>query len=86
MEANDQEHIYDLSEEHIEYMTHLPGDTAEDDIRIRQLQDLDDDIQSIDDHDFWDKREREEQERPQQIHWERQQYESHQTEMEMQAR
>eukprot|EP00971_Amphidinium_carterae_P087369 1728614-Amphidinium_carterae.1 len=44
MEA-DEERIYDLSEEHIEYITHLPSDTADDDIRLRQLQDLDDDIQ-----------------------------------------
>eukprot|EP00971_Amphidinium_carterae_P020002 394198-Amphidinium_carterae.1 len=62
-------------------MTHITGDTDEDGIHLRQLQDLDDDIQSIDNHDFGDKSEREEQERPKQIHWERQQLESHQTEM-----
>eukprot|EP00971_Amphidinium_carterae_P317199 6305988-Amphidinium_carterae.2 len=83
MEADEErERIYDLSEVHIEYITHLPGDTAEDDIRLRQLQDLDDDIQSIDDQDFWDKRERDERERPEQIYWERQQYETYQTESE----
>eukprot|EP00971_Amphidinium_carterae_P189188 3755683-Amphidinium_carterae.1 len=86
MESDDQEYIYDLSEEHVEYMTHINGDTEEDDIRLRQLQDLEDDVQSIDDQNFWDKREREEREDPEGTFWRRQQLESHQTEMEMAAR
>eukprot|EP00971_Amphidinium_carterae_P144503 2863475-Amphidinium_carterae.1 len=55
MEAGDNEfHIYDLSE----YMTHIQGDTEEDDIRLRQLQDLEDDRQSIVDKDYYDRVER----------------------------
>eukprot|EP00971_Amphidinium_carterae_P280758 5573719-Amphidinium_carterae.1 len=44
-----EERTYDLTEEHIKYLTRLPGDTLEDDERIRQIDVLDDDLQSIDD-------------------------------------
>eukprot|EP00971_Amphidinium_carterae_P101910 2017269-Amphidinium_carterae.1 len=86
MEAGNDEHNYELTEQHIEYMTHIQGDTEEDDIRLRQFNDLDDDIQSIDDQNFWDKREREEREDPEGTFWSRQQLESYQTEMDMAAR
>eukprot|EP00971_Amphidinium_carterae_P246101 4887765-Amphidinium_carterae.2 len=46
------------------------------------MQDLEDDIQSIDDNEYWDKREREEREDPEGTFWTRQQLETHQTEME----
>eukprot|EP00971_Amphidinium_carterae_P092629 1834548-Amphidinium_carterae.1 len=73
---------YPLREEYVEYTTRIEGDTEADVIRLRQIQDLEDDIQSIDDKEYWDNREREEQERPEQIFWERQQLEDHQTDME----
>eukprot|EP00971_Amphidinium_carterae_P151439 3002534-Amphidinium_carterae.1 len=41
--------IYDLSKHTLQYLTHLPGDTVDDDTRIEQIQVLEDDIQSIDD-------------------------------------
>eukprot|EP00971_Amphidinium_carterae_P200758 3983761-Amphidinium_carterae.1 len=48
---------YALKEQYLEYMTVIEGDTKEDEIRLRQIQDLEDDMQSIDDKDFWDERE-----------------------------
>eukprot|EP00971_Amphidinium_carterae_P031213 614454-Amphidinium_carterae.1 len=59
MEAgHDDDHIYELNEQHIVYMTHIQGHTEEDDIRLQQLQDLEDDMQSIDDKDYYDRAER----------------------------
>eukprot|EP00971_Amphidinium_carterae_P073318 1449751-Amphidinium_carterae.1 len=76
-----QHQIYPLTEQNIEYMEHIQGDTQEDDIRLRQLQDLEDDMQSIDDQEYDDKREREEVERPKQTFWMRSRLEGHQHEM-----
>eukprot|EP00971_Amphidinium_carterae_P050982 1003802-Amphidinium_carterae.1 len=72
---------YALREQYLEYMTIIEGDTKEDKICLRQIQDLEDDMQSIDDREYWDNREREETERPEQIFWKRQQLEGYQTEM-----
>eukprot|EP00971_Amphidinium_carterae_P295652 5871585-Amphidinium_carterae.1 len=49
MEAGQDDRVYELNEQNIEYITHLPGDTADDDIRLRQIEHLEDDLQSIDD-------------------------------------
>eukprot|EP00971_Amphidinium_carterae_P262708 5211429-Amphidinium_carterae.1 len=76
-----QHWIYDLTEQHVEHMTHIQGDTEDDDIRLRQIQDLEDDMQSIDDQEYYDKREREEQERPEQTWWMRSRLEEFQHEM-----
>eukprot|EP00971_Amphidinium_carterae_P013093 258050-Amphidinium_carterae.1 len=76
-----QHQIYDLTEQYIEYMTHVQGDTEDDDIRLIQIQDLEDNMQSIDDQEYYDKREREEQERPKQTWWMRSRLEGHQHEM-----
>eukprot|EP00971_Amphidinium_carterae_P279536 5549377-Amphidinium_carterae.1 len=76
---NDEQYrIYELTEQHIEY---IQGDTQEDDIRLRQLQDLEDDMQSMDDQEHYDKREREEVERPEHTYWMRREFEGHQNEM-----
>eukprot|EP00971_Amphidinium_carterae_P050027 985906-Amphidinium_carterae.1 len=73
MAADSNEYVtdYPLMEQYIEYMTIIEGDTKEDGIRLQQLQDLDDDIQSIVDKEHYEKREREEVERPKQTYWER---------------
>eukprot|EP00971_Amphidinium_carterae_P098937 1956517-Amphidinium_carterae.1 len=49
-EGGDEErNYYDLSEYTLQYLTHLPGDTLDDDARIEQIHVLEDDIQSIED-------------------------------------
>eukprot|EP00971_Amphidinium_carterae_P215901 4285535-Amphidinium_carterae.1 len=50
--GDDGRNYYDLSEHTLQYYTHLPGDTEEDDKRIEQVQALEDDIQSIDDEEY----------------------------------
>eukprot|EP00971_Amphidinium_carterae_P244092 4846765-Amphidinium_carterae.1 len=55
---------YDLRTQHLEYMTVIEGDTEKDELRLRRIQDLEDDIQSIDDNEYWDKRRQEELDRP----------------------
>eukprot|EP00971_Amphidinium_carterae_P088590 1753033-Amphidinium_carterae.1 len=82
MEAeSNEDRIYELNENNIEYMTHTQGDTDEDDVRLRQIEHLEDDIQSIDDDEHYNKRRQEELDRPEQIYWERQALERHQHEM-----
>eukprot|EP00971_Amphidinium_carterae_P048150 948368-Amphidinium_carterae.1 len=66
MEARQNDRIiYDLNEQNIEYITHLPGDTAElaaeDDTRRRQIVRLEDDIESIIDEEYYTRRQRGEQ-------------------------
>eukprot|EP00971_Amphidinium_carterae_P319439 6348653-Amphidinium_carterae.1 len=61
MEAGQNDRIYDLNEETLEYITHLPGDTAEDDNRLRQIVQLEDDIDSIVDAEYYARKERGEQ-------------------------
>eukprot|EP00971_Amphidinium_carterae_P026975 531938-Amphidinium_carterae.1 len=46
-------HQYNLEEHTLQYITHLPGDTDEDARRMRQYIALDDDIQSIDDGEYY---------------------------------
>eukprot|EP00971_Amphidinium_carterae_P152427 3020666-Amphidinium_carterae.1 len=46
-------HKYDLQKNTLEYITHLPGDTSEDARRMEQILVLDDDIQSIDDEEYY---------------------------------
>eukprot|EP00971_Amphidinium_carterae_P320540 6371219-Amphidinium_carterae.1 len=71
MAADSEEYVtdYPLKEQYIEYMTIIEGDTKEDGIRLQQLQDLDDDIQSISDKEYYEKREREKIERQEQTYW-----------------
>eukprot|EP00971_Amphidinium_carterae_P046310 911593-Amphidinium_carterae.1 len=73
---------YALKEQYLEYMTVIEGDTPEDEIRLMQIQDIEDDTQSIDDKKYWDNREREEREDPEGTYWTRSQLEDYQTEME----
>eukprot|EP00971_Amphidinium_carterae_P277936 5517134-Amphidinium_carterae.1 len=56
-----EDRVYDLNEHNIEYLTHLPGDTQDDDKRLRQIEVLEDDLQSIDDQEYYDKRHQQEQ-------------------------
>eukprot|EP00971_Amphidinium_carterae_P187954 3730633-Amphidinium_carterae.1 len=77
METGENKIVYDLTEKNLEYLTHLPGDTDEDAIRIRQIEVLDDDIQSIDDEEYYKKREKEEREDPEGTFWRRSQLEGH---------
>eukprot|EP00971_Amphidinium_carterae_P152683 3026512-Amphidinium_carterae.1 len=81
---NDENTItdYALKEQYLEYRTVIEGDTPEDEIRLRQIQDIEDDVQSIEDKEFYDEREREEREDPEGTFWRRSQLEDHQTEME----
>eukprot|EP00971_Amphidinium_carterae_P291830 5793029-Amphidinium_carterae.1 len=72
---------YGLKIEYLEYMTVIEGDTAEDEIRLKQIQDIEDDMQSIDDREYYDEREREEREDPEGTFWRRSQLEGHQHEM-----
>eukprot|EP00971_Amphidinium_carterae_P253433 5031508-Amphidinium_carterae.1 len=44
---------YDLLKNTLEYITHLPGDTSEDAKRMEQILVLDDDMQSIDDEEYY---------------------------------
>eukprot|EP00971_Amphidinium_carterae_P310124 6162442-Amphidinium_carterae.1 len=44
---------YNLEEHTLQYITHLPGDTEEDATRMRQYLVLEDDIQSIDDGEYY---------------------------------
>eukprot|EP00971_Amphidinium_carterae_P247272 4910691-Amphidinium_carterae.1 len=44
---------YNLEKHTLKYVTHLPGDTEEDATRMRQWLVLDDDIQSIDDDEYY---------------------------------
>eukprot|EP00971_Amphidinium_carterae_P084943 1680869-Amphidinium_carterae.1 len=46
-------HQYNLEEHTLQYITHLPGDTEEDARRMRQYLVLEDDIQSIDDEEYY---------------------------------
>eukprot|EP00971_Amphidinium_carterae_P103906 2057554-Amphidinium_carterae.1 len=73
---------YALKEQYLDYMTVIEGDTPEDEIQLRQIQDIEDDMQSIDDKEYWDNREREEREDPEGTFWTRSQLEDYQTEME----
>eukprot|EP00971_Amphidinium_carterae_P210114 4168397-Amphidinium_carterae.1 len=75
-------HLYDLNKHTLEYITHLPGDTAEDDRRMQQYAALDDDVQSIEDGEYYARREQEEREDPQGTYWHRSEYEGHEDEME----
>eukprot|EP00971_Amphidinium_carterae_P283847 5635403-Amphidinium_carterae.1 len=77
-----EERVYDLNEQNLEYLTHLPGDTTEDDIRIKQIAVLDDDLQSIIDEEYYTKRGQEEIEDPEATFWMRSELEGHQHEME----
>eukprot|EP00971_Amphidinium_carterae_P014401 284443-Amphidinium_carterae.1 len=56
MEARYDDRVYELNEQNIEYITHLPGDTTEDDIRLRQIVHLEDDIESIIDEEYYTRR------------------------------
>eukprot|EP00971_Amphidinium_carterae_P188491 3741474-Amphidinium_carterae.1 len=76
-----QHQIYVLTEQHVEYMTHIQGDTEDDDIRLRQIQDLEDDIQSIDDQEYYDKRRQEELDDPEGTFWRRSRLEGNQHKM-----
>eukprot|EP00971_Amphidinium_carterae_P028861 568044-Amphidinium_carterae.1 len=73
--------VYDLIEKNLEYLTHLPGDADEDATRIRQIEALEDDIQSIDDDMHYKKRRQEEIDYPEQTYWHRSKYEGHHEEM-----
>eukprot|EP00971_Amphidinium_carterae_P075042 1483078-Amphidinium_carterae.1 len=55
---NDNITSYPLTDEYLEYMTIIEGDTKEDAIRLQQLQDLDDDIQSVVDKEHYDEQRR----------------------------
>eukprot|EP00971_Amphidinium_carterae_P017030 336019-Amphidinium_carterae.1 len=56
-QGRDGERIrYDLSEHTLQHLTHLPGDTVSDDTRIEQIRALEDDIESLDDNDYYKKR------------------------------
>eukprot|EP00971_Amphidinium_carterae_P110583 2190561-Amphidinium_carterae.1 len=44
---------YHLLKNTLEYITHLPGDTQEDAKRMEQILILDDDIQSINDEEYY---------------------------------
>eukprot|EP00971_Amphidinium_carterae_P082933 1640714-Amphidinium_carterae.1 len=80
-EGGDEErHRYDLSEHTLQYLTHLPGDTLDDDTRIEQIQVLEDDIQSIEDDEHYKKRRQEEIDDPEDTYWNRR-GEGHQEEM-----
>eukprot|EP00971_Amphidinium_carterae_P255744 5077515-Amphidinium_carterae.2 len=59
-DSNNDEYLtsYPLTEQYIEYMTVIEGDTQEDGIRIQQMQDLNDDIQSIVDKEEYEARQR----------------------------
>eukprot|EP00971_Amphidinium_carterae_P205526 4078870-Amphidinium_carterae.1 len=59
-----EERVYDLKVHNIECLTHLPGDTTDDDNRVRQIEVLDDDLQSIEDMEYYEKREKEERDDP----------------------
>eukprot|EP00971_Amphidinium_carterae_P039009 766975-Amphidinium_carterae.1 len=75
-------HLYDLNEHNIEYLTHLPGDTLDDDKHLQQIAALEDDLQSIEDEEFYAKRRQEEIDYPEHTFWTRDQLEGHQEEME----
>eukprot|EP00971_Amphidinium_carterae_P261616 5190096-Amphidinium_carterae.1 len=55
----------------IEYIAHLPGDTPDDDIRRQQIEHLEDDVESINDAEYYENRQDEtvddEEDIPQQI-------------------
>eukprot|EP00971_Amphidinium_carterae_P221855 4404420-Amphidinium_carterae.1 len=53
-------HLYDLNEHDIKYITHLPGDTLDDDRGLQQSAVLEDDLQSIEDEEYYAKRRQEE--------------------------
>eukprot|EP00971_Amphidinium_carterae_P295851 5875573-Amphidinium_carterae.1 len=59
-----EERVYDLNEHNIKYLTHLPGDTKDDSEKIRQIEVLDDDLQSIEDEEYYKKRRQEELDDP----------------------
>eukprot|EP00971_Amphidinium_carterae_P224415 4452051-Amphidinium_carterae.1 len=81
MEAGQERIVYDLNEQNLEYITHLSGDTAEDDTRLRQIEVLEDDLQSIDDVEYYRKRQEEEEQDPEGTYWRRSQLEGHRHEM-----
>eukprot|EP00971_Amphidinium_carterae_P290751 5773523-Amphidinium_carterae.1 len=62
MEAgNNEDRIYELHENNIEYMTHIQGDTDEDDTLLQQIVHLEDDIESIVDEEHYARIQRGEQ-------------------------
>eukprot|EP00971_Amphidinium_carterae_P013997 275769-Amphidinium_carterae.1 len=73
--------VYDLSEHTLQYLTHLPGDTLDDDTRIEQILVLEDDIQSIEDNEYDKKRRQEEIDYPEDTYWNRRHHEGHHEEM-----
>eukprot|EP00971_Amphidinium_carterae_P232755 4619352-Amphidinium_carterae.1 len=81
MEAGHDDMIYELNEHNMKYMTHIQGDMEEDDIRLRQIEHLEDDLQSIDDIEYHEKREQEEREDPEGTFWRRSKLEGHQQAM-----
>eukprot|EP00971_Amphidinium_carterae_P350763 6491729-Amphidinium_carterae.2 len=66
-------------------MTIIEGDAKEDAIRLQQLQDLEDDIQSIVDKEHYEELEREEQKDPEGTFW-RSTKRTHSDEMEDEVR
>eukprot|EP00971_Amphidinium_carterae_P270653 5370983-Amphidinium_carterae.1 len=81
MEERENTVVYELIEQNLEYLTHLPGDTDEDATRIELIQVLEDDIQSIEDDEYYRKRRQEEIDYPEQTYWHRAEYEGHHEEM-----
>eukprot|EP00971_Amphidinium_carterae_P276744 5492140-Amphidinium_carterae.1 len=76
-----EDRVYDLNEHNIEYLTHLPGDTQDDDKRLQQIAVLEDDLQSIEDEEYYAKRRQEELDDPENTYWQRSELEGHQHEM-----